>query len=177
MNVFVNSSVHVIPLSLPRSMQCRAVCILTVLYRIFIYFFYFFAFLSSIWKLIFRHWKPGSTLMPATFVVTDSTGCCRNDNLLCHQRRQSWHHCKSRISISPYTNTCSQYIMTSSNENIFRVTDPLWEEPTGHRWIPFTKVSATELSCFLWPTPEQTIDQTIEKPVIWDAIAVIMTSL
>ena len=26
-------------------------------------------------------------------------------------------------------------IMTSSNVNIFRVTGPLWGEPTGHRWF------------------------------------------
>ena len=27
-------------------------------------------------------------------------------------------------------------MMTSSNENIFRVTCPLWGEYTGHRWVP-----------------------------------------
>ena len=31
------------------------------------------------------------------------------------------------------------YIMTSSNGNIFRVTGPLCGEFTGHRWIPLTK--------------------------------------
>ena len=30
-------------------------------------------------------------------------------------------------------------MMTSSNENIFRVTGPLCGECTGHRWIPRTK--------------------------------------
>ena len=30
-------------------------------------------------------------------------------------------------------------MMTSSNGNIFRVTGPLWEESTDHRWIPLTK--------------------------------------
>ena len=29
-----------------------------------------------------------------------------------------------------------QNMMTSSNENIFRVTGPLRREFTGHRWIP-----------------------------------------
>ena len=33
------------------------------------------------------------------------------------------------------------------------------------------------LWCSLWSAPEQTVDQTIETPVIWDAIALIMTSL
>ena len=46
-----------------------------------------------------------------------------------------------------------------------------------HRWIPFTKASATELWCFLWSALEQTVEQTIETPVIWDAIALIMTAL
>ena len=44
-------------------------------------------------------------------------------------------------------------MMTSSNGNIFRVTGPLCEEFTGHRWIPFTKASNAELWCFLWSSP------------------------
>ena len=68
-------------------------------------------------------------------------------------------------------------MMTSSNWNIFRVTGPLWGEFTGHRWIPLTKASDAELWCFLWSAPEQTVEQTIEAPVIWDAIAPIMMSL
>ena len=31
-----------------------------------------------------------------------------------------------------------------------------------------TKASDAGLSCFLWSAPEQTADQTIETPVIWD---------
>ena len=38
-------------------------------------------------------------------------------------------------------------MMTSSNRNIFRVTDPLSGEFTGHRWIPLTKASDAELWC------------------------------
>ena len=63
--------------------------------------------------------------------------------------------------------------MTSSNGNIFRVTGPLWGESTGHRWIPLTKASDAELWCFLLST----VAQTTDTPVIWDAIALIMTSL
>ena len=48
---------------------------------------------------------------------------------------------------------------------------------TGHRWIPLTMASDTELWCFLWSAPKQTVEQTLETPVIWDAIALIMTSL
>ena len=68
-------------------------------------------------------------------------------------------------------------IMASSNGNIFRVIGLLCGEFTGHRWIPLTKADDAELSCFLWSAPEQTVGQTIETPVIWDAIALIMTSL
>ena len=41
------------------------------------------------------------------------------------------------------------FMMTSSNGNIFRVTGPLWGESTGHWWIPLTKVSEADLWCFL----------------------------
>ena len=49
---------------------------------------------------------------------------------------------------------CARHMMTSSNENIFRVTGLLYEEFTGHRWIPHTKASGAELWCFLWSTAE-----------------------
>ena len=68
-------------------------------------------------------------------------------------------------------------MMTSSNGNIVRVTGPLWWESDGHRWIPFTKATDTELWYFLRSAPEQMIEQIIETPVTWDAIALIMTSL
>ena len=68
-------------------------------------------------------------------------------------------------------------IMTSSNGNIFRVTGVLCGEFTGHRWIPRTKASKTGLWCFLWFEPEPTVELTMETPVIWDTIALIMTSL
>ena len=47
-----------------------------------------------------------------------------------------------------------ELMMTSSNGNIFRVTGHLCGEFTGHRWIPPTKASDTELWRFLWSTPE-----------------------
>ena len=53
----------------------------------------------------------------------------------------------------------------------------LWWKSTGHWWIPLTKASDSELWCFPWTAPEQTVEQTIETPVIWNAIALIMTSL
>ena len=61
-------------------------------------------------------------------------------------------------------------MMTSSNGNIFRVTGPLCKEFTGHRWIPLTKASDAELWCFLWYSPNQTVEWTIQTLVILDAI-------
>ena len=52
----------------------------------------------------------------------------------------------------------------------FHVTGPLW-------WISLIKASDAELWCFLWSAPEQTVEQTIGTPAIWDAIAFIMTKL
>ena len=69
-------------------------------------------------------------------------------------------------------------MMASSNENIFHVTGPLRGESTSHWWIHVTKASDVELwiDVFL-PVPEQPVDQTVEMPVTWDAIALIMISL
>ena len=68
-------------------------------------------------------------------------------------------------------------ISTSSNGNIFSFIGHLWRESNDHRWIPLTKACDAELWCFLCSTPEQTAEQAIETPVIWDAIALIITSL
>ena len=45
-------------------------------------------------------------------------------------------------------------MMTSSNGNIFCVTGPLCGGFIGHRWIPRTKASDSELWYFLWSSPE-----------------------
>ena len=63
--------------------------------------------------------------------------------------------------------------MTSSNGNVFRVTGLLCGEFTAH----CTKASDAELWCFLWSASEPTVEKTMETPVIWDTIALIMTSL
>ena len=47
----------------------------------------------------------------------------------------------------------------------------------GDRRIPLTMVKDVDLWCFLWSAPEQTVGQTIKTLVIWDAIALIMTSM
>ena len=53
-------------------------------------------------------------------------------------RSSSLTACKiASLSHTTFPNT--YFMMTSSNGNIFRVTDPLCGEFTGHRWIPLTK--------------------------------------
>ena len=66
-----------------------------------------------------------------------------------------------RLSLRVLTTLCICLVrlvctgfMTSSNANIFRVTGHLCGEFTGHRWIPRTKASDTELWCFLWSASE-----------------------
>ena len=54
-------------------------------------------------------------------------------------------------------------MMTSSNGNIFSVTGPLCGEFTGHRWIHLAKASDAGLWCFLWSSPEQTVELIIQK--------------
>ena len=66
----------------------------------------------------------------------------------------SWGLYMMVYDIDNWANACTDMpmnvMMTSSNGNIFRVTDPLCGEFTGHRWIPRTKASDAELWCFLW---------------------------
>ena len=50
-------------------------------------------------------------------------------------------------------------MMASSNGKIFRVTDPLWEESTGHRSIPLLKDQWHGLRCFLRGYLNQTVVQ------------------
>ena len=45
------------------------------------------------------------------------------------------------------------------------------------RGNPRTKASDAELWCVLWSAPEATVEQTMKTPVIWDTIALIVTSL
>ena len=46
------------------------------------------------------------------------------------------------------------FMMMSSNGNIFRVTGQSCGKFTGHRWISHTKASDAGLWCFLWSVPE-----------------------
>ena len=40
--------------------------------------------------------------------------------------------------------------------------------------FPAQRATDAELWCFLWPKPAPTVRQTMERPVIWDAIALII---
>ena len=53
----------------------------------------------------------------------------------------------------------------------------VWVDIPNDWWISLTKASDAWLWYFFWSRPEQTVQQTIETPVIWDAIALIMKSL
>ena len=73
--------------------------------------------------------------------------------------------------------TSQSRMMTSSNGRIFRVTGLLCGEFTGSPVNSPRKGQWRGVWCFLWSAPEPTMEQTMETPVIWDAIALIMTSL
>ena len=92
-------------------------------------------------------WHSNDTMMPGneysiqsplSFVI-----CCRD----------YYSRIKMNITASP-PYTVHRYMMTSSNGNIFPVTDPLRGEFTGDRWIPRTKARDAELWYFLWSPPE-----------------------
>ena len=72
-------------------------------------------------------------------------------------------------------NMCLSHDDVIQRKQNFRITGPLLGESTGHRWIPFTKASDVELWWFLWC--EQKFEQTVQMTVIWNAIALIVTSL
>ena len=90
---------------------------------------------------------------------------------------------------------CYSYYLASTRKvtvlmypNEYGLLDPWWRHQmetlsallshcVGHRWIPLTNASDAEHWSFLWSTREQTLEQTIVRLVIWDAIALIMTLL
>ena len=66
--------------------------------------------------------------------------------------QQNCLHFQSTLCVTSLrpSQTNMRHMMTSSNGNIFRVTDHMCGEFTGSRWIPPTKASDAELWCFLW---------------------------
>ena len=54
----------------------------------------------------------------------------------------------------------------------------LWEwNPPVTGGFPSQWPVTQSFDAFIWSAPEQTVEQTIETPVIWGAIALIMKSL
>ena len=78
---------------------------------------------------------------------------------------------------SPLVHVIVSSLMHNDVIKYSRVTGPMWRKSTSHQSITLARAIDTELWCFLWSVPEQTIEQTIKTPVIWDAIALIITSL
>ena len=67
---------------------------------------------------------------------------------------------------------------TSLHGNIIRVTGPLWWEyigQNGEQLISLQRARAS--SAELWCPTGQIVEQIVESPVIWDAIAAHVTSL
>ena len=86
-----------------------------------------------------------------------------------------WTIWKIDITAPIHVSTGHVTMMTPSNGSIFRVTGPLWIHRSPVHWqrpMPWRG-----FFCFLWTVPRQMVEQTIETPVIWHAIALIMTSL
>ena len=85
--------------------------------------------------------------------------------------------CWQSVNLTTCSYRYNNIMMTSLNGNISRVTGPLWggihrspvHSPHKGPW--------RGTLMFLLSAPEQTVEQTIERPVIWDAISLIMTSL
>ena len=79
--------------------------------------------------------------------------------------------------------TASAYLISqqgpSSRSRICYHNDVIkWNHfPYYWRFVRGILWSTVELWCFLWHAPEQTVEQTIGTPVIWDTIALIITSL
>ena len=72
--------------------------------------------------------------------------------------RKWWYFVGLSVIMTSWAHSHFYLMMTSSNENNFRVTGPLCEEFTGHRWIPRSKTSDAVLWCVLRSAPEQTLE-------------------
>ena len=86
------------------------------------------------------HWWSGYACPPQTHAKQYPHNRCHTNEV------STWHAQNQRLAY---------IMMTSSNDNIFHVTGPLWRESTVQRWIPLTMASDTELWCFLWSASER----------------------
>ena len=138
-------------------------------------------------------WRSGPNMMTSSngniFRVTG--GCFTNvsralqNNLAkIHNTRNHIYGENFKLKLGTRTKFQLEILTTStiSAIHIFRENslESSWnvsETTPSQRWIHLTKASDAELWYFLWSAPEQTDEQTLETPVIRDAIELIMKSL
>ena len=57
----------------------------------------------------------------------------------------------------------------------YRLTSLLWGESTGHLWGESTPHKGQWQRALMFSLPEQTVEQTIKTPVIWDVTMIIIS--
>ena len=96
--------------------------------------------------------------------------CCESDHITNGAVEHSSTHVLLWFGLCHFTILCKQhFMMTSSNGSIFRVTAPFWGESTCHWWFPSQRLVTRSFDVFY--LSEQMFEQTIETPVLWNAIA------
>ena len=78
-------------------------------------------------------------------------------------------HCTQHtheLLISLHTVHFAKYHDDAIKLKHFPCYSPFVRGISGHRWIPLTKANDAELWCYQLSAPEQTVEQTIETPVI-----------
>ena len=107
-----------------------------------------------------------------------------------HPESRSHERCFSHVymktlgfqSLLPRLDTFNTFFERSSNDHEIICKEQLPGHPTLKSLdkasstvvtgeFPLKKASDSELWCFIWSAPEQTVEQTIETHVIWDAVA------
>ena len=86
-----------------------------------------------------------------------------------------WHRCTLTIAKYCWCNPGGNEAWWRHQMETFSALLALCEGfPPVTSGFPLTKASEAELWYSLWSTPEQKVEKTIEAPVIWDAIALII---
>ena len=136
---------------------------------------------------LIHHWR-GNGLMPMLNYLRGTTR--KNQNKLItmtsHERHGVSIHRKVQANNKmrtkapyhwPFERGFHKSIVDSPYKWSVLLNWPVVKGMHRSRWIPLTKASDAELWCFLRSLPQQTVEQTIETLVIWDAMALIMISL
>ena len=90
-----------------------------------------------------------------------------------------WRHVLG-IRTTAMTPVCAAVSIIHDDVIKWKYFPRYWPFVRGIHWSLVNspqKASDAEHRSFLWSAPEQTVEKTIKTPVIWDAIAFIMTSL